>query len=266
MTVRKSWAFAAALVLVVATSPLANAATIVHEWKFEDNLLDTSGSGNDGTATGAPSYIGGKFGAAITIAAGESVDNLAPTNIPVGAGDAFSLNLWYKRDSAAVSKSYFGGIGDRGTGGQSNRAIYSFGTGGNPSNNIYFYSHSGDISTATPFSADDKWHMITVTGATTANAGELKLDVYHDSIWIDGDTKSLNGVVAQVGVGGDIAALSGSYDLGGIDEFTVWEGALSQANIDTLFATNTVESVPEPSTILLTGLALTMLSAGRRRF
>ncbi len=264
MSFRKSLVFVAVFVLFVAQSQMTTAATIVHEWKFEDNLVDTSASGNDGTATGAPTFIAGKFGQGINLGEGDRVDNLAPSNLPILGGDEFSLNLWYNRSSPSVSKSYLGGIGTRSGASRTNRAIYSFSTTSDPDkNSIYFYSHSGDISTDEEFHDDGEWHMVTVTGAATANPGELQVDVYHDSLLIDGDAFFLNDLVAaQVGVGGDIEALSGSFDVGGIDEFTVWSGALSQTDINSLFATNVV---PEPSTLLLAGFALTLLPAGRSR-
>ncbi len=260
MTARNTIAFVAVFVLFSAHSSLSTAATIVHEWKFEDNLVDTSGSGNDGTATGAPGFIAGKFGQAINIGPGERVDNLAANNLPVLAGDEFSLNMWYNRDTDSISKSYMGGIGTRVNTPGTNRSVYSFGTGGDPSNGIYFYSDVQDISTGTPFITDGEWHMITVTGE--AVTGGTQVNVYQDAVLIASELKTLSNLSGpQVGVGGDITALSGSYDLGGLDEFTVWSGALSLSNIEMLYANNTL--IPEPSSILLAGIALTLLPARR---
>ncbi len=286
-TSQKGLAFAAILAIFVAQSQVATA-VLVHEWKFEDDLLDTSGSGNDGAATVVtftgspgsyvedttsaltPSYISGAFGGqAINLGVGERVDNTtAASSLPTGATDAFSINLWYNRSAAAESGSYFGGFGNRDNSGQSNRAIYSFGGSGN--NNVYFYAHGADVTTLNEFVANGTWHMITVTGTPIPSTADVRVRVYQDAHQIGAATKTFNDAETQLGIGGDILhpSLVGPHAVGGIDEFTVWDHPLSTSEIDSLFATNSISAVPEPNAFfMLTALSMVLMSltAGRVR-
>ena len=52
------------MLLLTIVFPTKATAELIHEWKFENNLNDTSGSGNHGTATGTPTYASGRSGQA----------------------------------------------------------------------------------------------------------------------------------------------------------------------------------------------------------
>ena len=55
---------------------------VVHEWKFENNLNDTSGSGNHGTVDGNPVYVTGVSGKALQFdGVDDKVECLSPCSL-----------------------------------------------------------------------------------------------------------------------------------------------------------------------------------------
>jgi hypothetical protein len=71
-------------------------AALVHQWSFNDDLLDTSGNGNDGVFTGTTeTYVAGQFGNAISLTVGEAVDEFAVWDEALNAtevGNLFATN------------------------------------------------------------------------------------------------------------------------------------------------------------------------------
>jgi hypothetical protein len=236
------------LTLIVAGS--LPAATLVHQWSFDDNLLDTSGNGNDGTFTGATeTYVAGVFGNSISLAAGDGVDNveasLGNANL---AGNSISLNTWLKMDAVPANLSYLGGIGSRADLGVGTvRAFLQFQSG------YYFWGNSQDRDSGVPYSADSEWHMYTIT-LDFDGEGNVTYSFY-----LDGDGSIYSPVtmvdpgyvdaLTEVGVGG--TSLWGATWAGAMDEFTIWDSVLSQDDITGLYDNNVV---PEPVSILLLGL------------
>lgn len=231
----KNIMFILLLSLIVCGS--ANSAILVHQWSFDDNLLDTSGSGNDGTFTGATeTYVAGVFGNSISLAAGDGVDNveasLGNANL---AGNSISLNTWLKMDAVPANLSYLGGIGSRADLGKGTvRAFLQFQSG------YYFWGNSHDANSGVPYSADSEWHMYTIT-LDFDGEGNVTYSFY-----LDGDGSFYTpvtiedpgylDVLTEVGVGG--TSLWGATWTGAMDEFTVWDGTLTQSEVLDLYNSN----------------------------
>ncbi|MEZ5301253.1 MAG: hypothetical protein R3F11_11465 [Verrucomicrobiales bacterium] len=92
----------AAGVVFFAGLPSLTAASLVHSWRFEGDLSDSSPSGNAGAlSAGTADYVTGRFGQGISLGAAQSVSSTAVSNLPAGAADPWSLNVWAKVASTA---------------------------------------------------------------------------------------------------------------------------------------------------------------------
>lgn len=70
---------------------------LIAEWKFENNVLDTSGHGNNGMICGGTSFTNGKIGKALSfdgLSGVVSVPNNPSLNF--GSNKSFSISLWMK--------------------------------------------------------------------------------------------------------------------------------------------------------------------------
>lgn len=224
-------------------------AALVNQWSFDGDLLDSSGNGNDGTFTGGTEiYVAGQFGSAISLAAGDAVDDtLASLGNASAANSDISINLWLNLSAAPANLAYMAGIGGRDAGADSEeRALLNFGSG------FYFWGANADADSSTGYVVDNEWHMYT-TVLDFDGAGNVTF-----SFFVDGDgsfytpvtvARNMVAVPTEVGVGG--TSLWGSTWAGAVDEFTVWDEALNPTEVSSLFATN---QIPEPSAIALLGL------------
>lgn len=153
---------------------VARAATLVSEWKFENNLNDTSGNGNHGTATGAPTYVAGRFGQGISLARADMIQNTAATALPLAGNASWSMNLWVNLAVQPESLAYVGGFGPVADsfGAGSARAFLAFGGGGQ---NVYIWGHSVDLVTPNTYPTA-RWAMLTVTHNGADNVTTAYLD------------------------------------------------------------------------------------------
>jgi len=67
---------------------------LVGHWRMENNLLDTSGNGNDGTPNGSPSYIKGAFGNAVSLNASTPDYVTIPHSSSLSFGGSFTICGW----------------------------------------------------------------------------------------------------------------------------------------------------------------------------
>ena len=201
-------------------------ARLIHEWKFEGGLADTSGSGNDGVAKGAVAYVEGHSGQAVRLAPGNPILNENAKNLPLRGGDSWSLNLWLKLSEAPASLAYLAGFGPVLDGGAGTaRGLIAF--SGEANNNIYAWGSNRDTPTDTPYPLN-AWAMVTVTydgadGSTT--------------LYLDGQQIGQN-VQARADLpAGDLRislapTSNWNSDVGGdFDEFTLWSGVLNRVQI-----------------------------------
>ncbi|MEM6330840.1 MAG: LamG-like jellyroll fold domain-containing protein, partial [Planctomycetota bacterium] len=223
--------------LIASGVGVASGQTLVHQWSFEDNFNDTSGSGNTGSAVGAPTFIDGQFGRAVSLTGADGVENLFAANIPTLSTDSWSINLWTNFSAAPAALSYVGGFGvsDDFIAGDEGRArgFLSFGGAGS---NIYFWGAANDLDSGTPYPVDGDWHMQTVTYDSSSSL----ISVYNDGSLLAsspaGTAFPFEDTFPQVQVGNP--SVFGSAFVGGIDEFSVYSGALSEAQIGGLFFFN----------------------------
>lgn len=224
-------------VLLPATSSTAQ--SLVHLWAFENNYQDTSGSGNHGTATGSPTFVAGQFGQAVSLQSPADGVNLdfGASNLPLGAGDAWSMNLWAKLSEAPGSLEYLAGFGvDDGFVSEGDftdiGATRSYIT---VDQNFYFWGGATDLDSGHIYESDDQWHMYTITFN-----GSL-MTMYKDAVPVRQGTPGPNpwaDAFDEVHVGNP-SNWNSNFD-GAIDEFAIFDGELSDAQVGGLFFNNDI--------------------------
>lgn len=256
-------------------------ADLVHHWAFNNNLTDSSGSGNDGSlipdllgdplGDGTADYVAdGKFGSAYNLNSGEGIRKLAANNLPLNASDPWSMNVWLRLASAPPNLGYLAGFGDHNTittGSVANsfvehgqaRSYLQFGAG------YYFWGFNGsgaanlpnpDVDSGQAYIANNTWNMYTIVNDGTT------ISMYTNGTFV---TSGANNLVTtpfnQVQVGNPsiwTAAVRAN-----IDEFAIWNRALSQADIGNLFVNNA--AIPEPTSFAVLALGAIGLISRRRR-
>ncbi|MBX3427845.1 MAG: LamG domain-containing protein [Pirellulales bacterium] len=237
---------------LLALTPSAEGQTLVHLWAFDQpfGLTQTfpDSSGNGHTGVGAGEIVPGRFGNAVMLlpgsnpltgGIGDGVDWVDPTPentaLPVGRTDSWTINVWTSFVSPPGSLEYIAGFGidDQETSGNSfkARSIMAF-------PNFHFWGATVDLDAGFPYPSDGSWHMSTATynGATT------ELTMYYDGIRVAsrvfGGTGPFLDAPAEVHAGNP-SNWNEEFD-GTIDEFGIWNGALSPAQIGGLFLHNNI--------------------------
>lgn len=234
------------VVLAVGLVGVASGATLVHEWRFEGDVNDTSASGNYGQVVdGNAVYVPGAFGQAVMLEPGVSIVDANASNLPVDANDAWSMNIWMNFEQTPVFLGYMAGFGgatanDNPAANGSRRGFLQFGVG------YYAWGYSVDLDSGVTYDADGQWHMYTIT----FDGNDLSM--YRDAELLIQQPPTLTGApdaqpvsyidtLPIVQVGG--ASFWGATMPGSYDEFTIWEGALSQEEVDGLLMEKPVELV-----------------------
>jgi hypothetical protein len=252
------------LLVCAAMCSSLSAQSLVHLWAFDQpigftqNFPDTSG--NDHHGVGAGDIISGKYGNAVKLlpgsnsatgGIGDGVDYIDPTPesslLPIGAADSWTMNVWtnFAAGNDAGNLEYIAGFGiDDGediptsdANARKARSIIAF-------PNFHFWGSNIDVDAGFAYPADDQWHMSTVTynGATT------ELTMYFDGVRVKRQTFGGSGpfldAPAEVHVGNP-SNWNQEFD-GSVDEFGIWNGVLSPAQVGGLFMHN---NVAQPATL-----------------
>ena len=216
----------------------AQAATLVCQWSFEGNLNDSSGNGNNGSiVSGSPSYVPGVFGGQ-GIYLNSRTDQIADTagvNLPVAASASWSYNVWLYLTNAPDSLAYFCGFGSLNPSANATRGLINYSGG------IYSWAGGNDLASGVAFPLN-AWSMVTITHDGSSGT---------TTIWLNGTSiasgsQSYANAASEIHVGG--APWSGDGFQGIVDEFTIWSGILSATDIASLYASNSVPSLPSITT------------------
>lgn len=142
-------------------------------YPFENNALDESGNGNDGTVSGSVAYPAGKLGAHAAHFDGSGTTYVT---IPRVVSDQFTIGFWVNTTATGGSGQWFNGEGlaDGEVGGVTddfgislvgNKAAFGV---GNPDTTIY----------TTDAVNDGQWHHV----AATRDSGSGQMELYLDGV------------------------------------------------------------------------------------
>ncbi len=245
------------IVFAVTIASSLSAQTLLLHFDFSGNLNDSSGNGNNGTNNGG-AFVNDRFGNPSS--AIELEDN---------ATDYFSASSSVVNGLTDFTFAFFADMNEL----NSNNNLISGATSLNANSFLIGYAPSsnrweiqiGGVSNSISDSTleDNAWHHVAFTrsGSTLA--------LYIDGIFVNSTSVSSTALAVDTGgflVGQDQDTLGGGFQVnqgwgGSIDDFRIYNGALSAGQIGTLAA------VPEPShfATLLGGLILAGVVFLRRR-
>ncbi len=206
---------------------------LVGYWNFSETgsttAYDRSPYGNDGTLTGGPTYAAGKFGTALRF---DGTDDY----ITVGSSTTINMQTsmtfagWFKANGDYITNQAFIGASTNG-----NAANYGV-TFGYTNNKFEFWQASGgpDI-TSTRSISDDNWHHYAVT--RTGTTGAWTLNLYIDGVLDKTGTSAVNpsGTTTETVAIGRFGGYNGYYLKGTVDDFRLYNRALSEEEIRTQY-------------------------------
>ncbi|OBZ08589.1 LamG-like jellyroll fold domain-containing protein [Bacillus sp. FJAT-26390] len=248
----------AAVTLISATGgfvPLSQTAfaAVVHadlhaKFSFENNAADASGSNISATVVGAPAYVPGRIGQALSLnatSANKQYINLGkPSQLQFGADKSFSFSFWVKSPGVASDPSIL-----------SNK---DWNSGANVGYNLSFKTDKGlrwnyntaggsRIDADIPNVANGSWHHIVVSHDRTVG----RVDFYKDGVPVAVSTANgtkYNNIASAINISGRMGTIdSGLSTMIGNDGTGNYSAAL-EAQLDDLMIMNravTAEEVTE---------------------
>ena len=241
--------------LLVAIAFLASLTGISHgaevlQWSGEMTggiFDDASGNGNTGDpymgATNAPGLVGN---AIYLDGNGALVQNWGTAGLPTLAANSWSMNAYVRLDVAAENWAQIYNFGSAGYDTKNRGLVGVVISSPDPADVRFVSSSNGDDQLWTGSLWDvGVWHMFTVTcdGANITmyrDGTQIGTEPYNSGAGtitlIDGDPRAM---VGRSGWGQVIEGL--------VDEFTIWDNTLDQAEIDVLAQV----LIPEPASMLI---------------
>jgi hypothetical protein len=227
---------------------------IIGDWQFSSNLNDASGSANNGSwVGGSPSYVNDRCNnpsSAISLNGSQYVQCISPG--PTG-NNARSVSFWMRTSIASntIPKAFFAyGRSNSGCAADAFEINYDYGCQGT----------GPDICTeqwtyGSTCLYDGAWHHVVATYDAGDNISQILM--YVDGTLINtscqGSGTSVLNTLNTVGVriGCNAGATPGRHFTGSLDDFYLYNIALSQADVNALFAmkcnlTPCVSDDPDP--------------------
>jgi Concanavalin A-like lectin/glucanases superfamily len=228
----------AALFALAIASPSAGATTdLAGQWHLDEGagtiVRDSSGHGNDGTILGGTQWTQGRFGSALSFD-GRTAWLRISDNLALEPPSTVSVSAWVKSQAPPGDYRYIAAKGATGC----IAASYGLYTGPNAGLEFYVSSSRGTTYTRSPDAGpgiwDGNWHM--VIGTYDGSSARL----FVDGRQIGGGTPHQGPLEYLLPDSNDFYV--GDYPgcqqhnfAGTIDELNVWSGALSSAEVLSVF-------------------------------
>jgi len=249
--------------LSVATVNLAHAATLANRWSFDGDTSDSVG-GNTGVLVGGASVTGGQLVLAPTTN-GPSADSMGFTStLDIGGthgASGVTFETWYT-DSGSGAWAKLFSFGN-GTGGSN--IIFNLQQGGSGQGRIQYQGMPEANFGPRPALGEEHHLALTISPIGVINA------------WIDGAQIQAS-PPNLTGDGNDLATLPSNWErigasnwgdagmTGSVNEFRIWSGELTGAEVAANLAAGPDTVIPEPgSMIMLVFGSLLMLRRRRSR-
>jgi hypothetical protein len=199
---------------------------IVAWWPGDGTAADIRGTHN-GTAEGSTSYEAGKVGQAFSFnGAAGSLVRASATGLPAGAS-ARTVELWTKLRPDSDSYALAFGYGAESSG----QGYYIFPQVSFHAGRLGFSGHGATYDVLTQSSLDDdKWHHVAVAynGSTVS--------IFVDGVGVaSGAMELATGTSGGACIGGRCLGSAVAFLTGDVDEVTVYDRALSAAEIKSIF-------------------------------
>lgn len=136
---------------------------VIAFWPFDGDSIDRSENSNDGTWSGGPGYVGGRFGQAHALQPGTFME--VPTPAGLANYSAFTLAAWFKTTIAPSDSESLMGIGIDGIG-YPHSYLFVLAGGSVQGVTLNGWSSAGGIGTPnldTLEVFDGSWHLLAVT-------------------------------------------------------------------------------------------------------
>lgn len=242
--------------MILANSALVAHGALVAAYDFEEGsgtaAVDSSGNGLDGVVNGGATWVPGVNGTGLNL---DGVDDFVALNPSTfnGMGNTVSISVWVLggTDHPERSTFFWGAQNTNGTGRQLQVHLPWEGS------TAYWRAPGGQVSVGlTTDQITGTWNHWAFTKESSTGA----IKIYANGVEIAGGTGSTGTFsVAQGYLGIDPNDTARAYH-GVVDEFKVYDHELSLGEIQGLAGV-----VPEPSSLLLTGLAALGFMGRRRR-
>lgn len=233
--------------------PITNGLVVAYE--FSGNADDSSGNGNHGVINGGVSLATDRFGNANSAFYFDGVDGYVNSSQTFSPQSEGLISLWFRADHDAVG----------GTGIASSRSDYGYLDGDwiveiGSNLEVYYWNGAGGWNGPGGISRPslEEWHHLALSWDVTSGS----------TTYLDGNPVGSSPVPVplfgniDLDIGRDALVHSSTccalYFPGSIDDVFVYDRALSEAEVQTLYS-----YVPEPSAALLLGLGLSALAVRR---
>jgi hypothetical protein len=225
---------------------------LVGWWPFNGNADDQSGNGNNGTNNGATLTTdrNGNVNSAYSFDGNSGITIPHSTSLNIGSSCTFSFWLKYNNLSNGFNLVFKKGI----TGGCPDSGYYfAFDGIPGPAHKCFGYGVTGNCSSISDSEyLDNQWHNIIVV-YNLQNS-----QIYFDGVLQDGDANSnlnqtISNTIEPLIIGYYSGPYSGTSWNGLIDDFGIWNRALTQQEITNLY-TSTVPVSCLPAYVPTSGL------------
>ncbi len=206
-----------------------NNAGLMGHWKFDGDMLDYSGLGNDGTGFGDPTFVAGTVGSGALDFDGDDYVVLGEGGV-LNFGDAtdFSVLLWIKWAGTSSDPAFISNK-DWNSGSNTGYVIADGGSTWQWNWNVSGGSRV-DYDPSGPTLNDNQWHHLCVTHDRDGFATFYVDGVYQGRRDISGSTGSIDSGMPHV-IAQDGTTTYGSTYAGLIDDARIYDYALSHAEV-----------------------------------
>lgn len=214
-----------------------NGSTLVANYAFATNALDSSGFGNNGTTNGDVTFVPGNGGGTAAQFDGVSSD----VQIPVSILNNFSIAYWVKTTATAATGQWWAGQGivDAEVAGVTN----DFGTSLVGAHAAFGIGNPDTTIVSTRAINDGNWHLIVAT--RNGSSGAMKLYVDGEQLASATGPTGPRNAPPSLRVGGIQAGYAGGFFKGAVANVQLFNYQLSGSQVAALYAP---QPLPSPWT------------------